>query len=62
MTIHELTRDQLIQVKQNYYVQKQEAKGKGVSWGELADIDLFVSDKTIFKEEAGTDFVEDDFF
>ena len=57
MTIHELTREQLQQVKQQYLVQQ----GKSLSYGELIDIDNLVSDEEIFEAEAGTNFVEDDF-
>ncbi len=61
MTIHELTRDQLRQVKQNYYTQKQDASGKGVSYGELSMIDELVTDQEIFDAYDGTEFVPDDF-
>ena len=58
MTIHELTREQLQQIKQQYLVQQ----GKSLSYGELIDIDNLVSDEEIFEAEAGTNFVEDDFW
>jgi len=57
MTVKELSRDQLIELKQNYYCSKH----KSVSWGELAQIESLVSDKTIIKEYACYDFVDDDF-
>lgn len=61
MTIKELNREQLQQVKQFYYTQKQDAKGRGVSWGELALIDELVTDAEIFEEYAATDFCDGDF-
>ena len=61
MTINELNREQLTQVKQNYYTQKQAEKGKGVSWGELAQINDLVTDAEIIAEFSGVDFVPDDF-
>ena len=61
MTIKELTPEQLTQVKQNYYTQKQAEKGEGVSWGELAQINDLVTDAEIIAEFAGVDFVPDDF-
>ena len=61
MTIHELNTDQLTQVKQNYYTQKQAEKGEGVSWGELAQINDLVSDAEIIEQYAGVVFSPDDF-
>ena len=57
MNIHELTKDQLTQVKQYYYCQTNE----NVSYGELAEIDDLVSDEEIFEQLGHIDFVEDDF-
>lgn len=62
MTIKELTRDQLTQVKQNYYTQKRDAEaGAGVSYLELATVNELVSDAEIFEAFAGVEFVPDDF-
>ena len=57
MSIYELNREQLIQVKQRYYIENNE----NVSWGELANIDDLVSDDEIFKEYGYITFVEEDF-
>ena len=61
MTIRELTPEQLTQVKQRYYTQKQDEKGEGVSWGELAQINDLVSDAEIYEQFEGVSFVPDDF-
>lgn len=61
MGVTQLNRDQLTQLKQDYYCEKQYAKNEGVSWGELADIDELVTDQEIFNEYGGTHFVKDDF-
>lgn len=61
MTIEELNKEQLTQVKQNYYTQKQAEKGEGVSYGELSMIDTLVSDSEIFEEYQGVEFVPADF-
>lgn len=61
MTINELNREQLTQVKQKYYTDKQAEKGAGVSWGELAQIDELVTDAEIIAEFSGVNFVPDDF-
>ena len=58
MTVHDLNRAQLIQLKAAYYEGKHP---DGVSYGELADIDDLVNDDAILAEYAGVDFVEDDF-
>lgn len=61
MTVKELNREQLRQVKQHYYTQKQDEKGEGVSYGELSLIDELVSDAEIFEAYSCTEFVPDDF-
>lgn len=61
MTINELTPEQLTQVKQRYYTEKQAEKGEGVSWGELAQINELVTDAEIIAEYSGVNFVPDDF-
>ncbi len=57
MGVHELNRDQLVQLKQNYLCEKQ----KSVSWGELAAADEIVTDEEIYNEYAHIMFTEDDF-
>ena len=46
MSVKDLTREQLIELKQRYYTERNE----NVSYGELADIDNLVSDDEIFEE------------
>lgn len=58
MTVYELTREQLMQLKQAYY---EEQHPEGVSYGELADIDELVTDEEIQAEYDGIMFSEDDF-
>ena len=58
MTVKELNRAQLLQLKANYY---EEHHSEGVSYGELADIDNLVSDEEVVEAYDGVDFVEDDF-
>lgn len=57
MTVKELNRDRLIQLKQNYYCSNHES----VSYAELADVDNLVSDDEIYREYAGVFFVPEDF-
>ena len=57
MSIKELTREQLIELKQRYYTERNE----NVSYGELADIDNLVSDNEIFEEYGDITFVAEDF-
>lgn len=61
MTIKDLTREQLITVKQLYFATKKEKAGEGVSWGELAEADLLVTDAEIFEAYKDTEFSEGDF-
>ena len=57
MKVTELTREQLIQLKQQYLMDTHET----VNWGELAEADGLVTDETIFEYYGGTEFVEEDF-
>lgn len=56
MNVHELQRDQLIELKQRYLCENDNP-----SWGDMADSDELVSDETIFQEYEGVEFTEDDF-
>ena len=60
-TVKELTRDQLVELKQNYLTQKMDEKGESPSYGELAEADQTITDDEIFSEYDGTMFSEDDF-
>lgn len=63
MTVHELSANQLSELKQNYLCQHLlETEDRTPSWDELACADDIVSDETIYEAYAATDFVEDDFF
>ena len=57
MTVKELSRSQLAELKQNYLCQTQE----NVSYGELVNADS-IPDEVIFKEYDGYFFNADDFF
>ena len=57
MTVHELTREQLIELKQHMLCEQGTP-----SYGELADADELISDEAVFAEFDVTDFTEDDFF
>lgn len=61
MTIKELKPEQLEQVKQRYYTEKQAEKGEGVSYGELLQVDQLVTDAEIIEAYAGVIFTPDDF-
>lgn len=58
MTVNELTRARLIQLKQQYY---DEQHPEGVSYGELAAVDDLITDDEIKAAYANTVFTEDDF-
>ena len=58
MTVYDLSREQLRQLKQRHLMEQ----GASLSWGELADIDSVISDEEIQEAYEGTDFVEEDFF
>lgn len=56
MNVRELSREQLIELKQGYLTQKGNP-----SYGELAAADELVPDETIFEEYSATEFTPDDF-
>lgn len=58
MTFKELNRNQIEQLKQRYYCDRNE----NVSYEELVDIDELVTDEEIEEEYGATFFVEEDFF
>lgn len=58
MVFKDLSREQIIQLKQRLYCEKNE----NVSYGELADIDNLVSDDEVKNEYGDIIFVEEDFF
>ena len=62
MTVYDLNRDQLTEVKQRMLMEQYDQLGETPSYGELADVDDLISDEEVYAEYAGTDFVPDDFF
>lgn len=70
MKVTELTREQLIQLKQRYLtILANEGTfaavvGRGYdepSYGDLADADEIVPDEVVFRQWENTNFVEEDF-
>lgn len=63
MTVRELSKDQLDELKQHYLDDKiQEKKGRTPYMSELADADELVPDKEVFAAYEGVEFSGDDFF
>lgn len=58
MTIYQLNRDELIEVKQRYYSNIH----KNISYNEMISIDTLVTDEEIYEEYKDTIFSIDDFF
>ena len=61
MSVKELNREQLTELKGNYLMEKNAENGEGTSYMEIADADSIISDDEIFDAYAGTEFSEDDF-
>ena len=59
MGLDELSRDQIVQLKQSML---EEVLGEEPSWYDLAMADDIVSDEKLGEEYGGTHFVEGDFF
>ena len=71
MSIDELSRNQLIELKERYMIELSDngdyAEVIGVSWdapswGEIADADRLIPDDVIFTHYARYTFSDDDFF
>lgn len=58
MTLKDLNNEQRIQLKANILVEKCE----NVSYGELSNADILVTDNELEKHFGGTEFVDEDFF
>jgi hypothetical protein len=57
MTVRDLNRNQLSELKANYLNEKNSS----VYWSEICDADSLVSDEQIISEYGNTIFSEDDF-
>ena len=62
MTVHELNRDQLIQLKQGMLMERMDAEGDWPSWGQMVDADSLISDEDVQSVLSGTMFTMDDFW
>lgn len=62
MTVQELNRDQLAQLKQDMLIERMDAEDDWPSWGEMADADSLISDEDVQREFAGTVFTTGDFW
>ena len=62
MTVRELKRQQLEELKIHYYDEIiQDQEGRSISYGEMAEIDELVTDEKIFNEYSGYIFTDEDF-
>ena len=62
MNVRELSRDQLVELKQAYLCETNNSVNYGTSYEELADADSLISDNEIITQYDGYDFSDDDFF
>ena len=58
MTVYELNKNELMELKQNYYFKSHSV----CTFGELASIDSLVTDKEVFEEYRNVTFTKEDFF
>lgn len=61
MTYDELIEDMKLEIKQRILMERNERRGEGTSYGELADVDSLVSDEDAKDWAEGIEFSEDDF-
>lgn len=62
MYVTELNKDQICLLKQDMLMRLLDKVGQTPSYGELMDVDSFISDDDVRNEFAGVDFVQDDFW
>jgi len=61
MKFDDLSEDQRVELKQRILTERNEARGEGTSYGELADADTLVSDEDARAWAKGMEFSLDDF-
>lgn len=61
MTVRELNRDQLIELKQDYLEKWAQETGERLSWGDYADADEEIPDEWVLEYYADYTFSDDDF-
>lgn len=61
MNYRDLTNEQRLEFKQHILTERNEARGDGTSYGELADADDLVSDEDAESHAEGVEFSPDDF-
>lgn len=61
MTFDELSEEQKLELKQRILAERNERRGEGTSYGELADADGLVSDEDAKDWAEGVEFSPDDF-
>lgn len=62
MDVRDLTREQLDELKQQMICDRNDERGEGTSYGELASAADLISDAEVFEEFGDVNFSEDDFF
>lgn len=62
MTVYDLNRDQLVELKQRYMTEEMAEHNEFPSYADLAEADDIYSDEYIQAIYSGTEFVDDDFF
>lgn len=63
MTVYELNREQLTELKVDYIRTRNEENGDPTFWSEIIYADEIISDEEIYEEYGNIDyFVDDDFF
>lgn len=62
MSVLELNRNQLLQLKQDIVFKRNEEQGTYPSWQELATADNNISDSEVYTEYSDWYFVNEDFY
>lgn len=61
MTFDDLSKDQLVEFKQRILMERNDQRGEGTSYDELANADTLVSDEDAESKAEGVEFSPDDF-
>ena len=61
MSIYELNKNQIIQLKQQYICEQNELSGQCTYWSDMANADSIVPDSVIYSYYGGIRFSKEDF-
>ena len=62
MTTHEISRDQMYELKLHFLYEEASDAGERISWSQISNADELVPDELMHMLCEGTEFTDDDFY